>query len=173
MYNRHNLSIMSSRTKNKTVEELMATLLEDMRFSRITRADGDTTLLAILKQQQVTIEQNQKKIKEQQELIEHLWAWAEERDEAKYDGKTPSEADAEAYLNLMYPVEEEEPPKDKDGDLAPVIRGLCPRRWSLLTSGPSTIETSNCMTNMKEKRRVIRFYQRDHVALVTIKKIIK
>ena len=133
MYNRHNLSIMSSRTKNKTVEELMATLLEDMRFSRITRADGDTTLLAILKQQQVTIEQNQKKIKEQQELIEHLCAWAEERDEAKYDGKTPSEADAEAYLNLMYPVEEEEPPKDKDGDLAPVIP------WSL----PSPMESPN------------------------------
>ena len=101
---------MSSRTKNKTVEELMATLIEDMRFNRITRADGDTTLLAILKKLQVTIEQNQKKIKEQQELIEHLWAWAEETDK----GKTPSEADAEAYLNIMYPVEEETFPLNKD-----------------------------------------------------------
>ena len=100
-----------------TTEEIMNTLIEDMRMSRITKADSDGSLVKILKKQQELIEQNQKKIKEQRELIEHLWAWAEERDEAKYEGKTPSEADAEAYLNLMYPIEEEE---QKDNDLAPV-----------------------------------------------------
>lgn len=100
-----------------TTEEIMTTLFEDMRMSRITKADRDDSLVKILKKQQELIEQNQKKIKEHQELIEHLWAWAEERDEARYDEKTPSEADAEAYLNIMYPIKEEEP---KDNDLAPV-----------------------------------------------------
>ena len=97
-----------------TTEEIMNTLIEDMRMSRITKADSDCSLVKILKKQQELIEQNQKKIKEQRELIEHLWAWAEERDEAKYEGKTPSEADAEAYLNLMYPVEEEEKEEEKE-----------------------------------------------------------
>ena len=69
-------------------------------MERISQADKDAVLIAILKKQQETI-------KEQRELIEHLWAWAEERDEAWCEGKTPSEADAEAYLNLMYPIEEE------------------------------------------------------------------
>ena len=55
----------------------------------------------------------QETIKEQRELIEHLWAWAEEKDDEE---KTPSEADAEAYLNIMYPIEE----KQTDNDLAPV-----------------------------------------------------
>ena len=108
---------MSSFINNKTSEELFTTLFDEMRMNRIKKADYDASLLDILKNQQKLIEQNQKKIKEQQELIEHLWAWAEERDEEKYEGKTPSEADAEAYLNLMYPIEEEE---QKNNDLAPV-----------------------------------------------------
>ena len=73
----------SLTSNNKTLEELILTLFEDMRLSRITKADRDKTLLDILKKQQVTIEQNQKKINEQQELIEHLWV-GEERDEEKY-----------------------------------------------------------------------------------------
>jgi len=95
---------MSSFIDNKTSEELITTLFDEMRMNRITKADKDASLLDILKNQQKLIEQNQKKIKEQYELIEHLWAWAEEKDEEK----TPSEADAEAYLNTMYPLEEEE-----------------------------------------------------------------
>ena len=101
---------MASLTQNKSTEELM-TLFDDMRMSRITKADSDASLFKILKKQQEIIEQNQKTIKEQKELIEHLWAWAEERDDEE---KTPSEATAEAYLDIMYPVEEEELPKDKD-----------------------------------------------------------
>ena len=98
----------SLTSNNKTLEELILTLFEDMRLSRITKADRDKTLLDILKKHKENIEQNQKKINEQQELIEHLWAWAEERDEEKYKGMTPSEADAAAYMDIMYPVEEEE-----------------------------------------------------------------
>ena len=100
---------MSSFTQNKSIEELFSLLSESSRMERISQADKDAVLIAILKKQQETI-------KEQKELIEHLWAWAEERDEAWYEGKTPSEADAEAYLNIMYPVEE----KQKDDNLAPV-----------------------------------------------------
>ena len=103
---------MSSFTENKSIEELFSLLSESSRMARISQADKDAVLIAIFKKQQETI-------KEQKELIEHLWAWAEERDEAKYEEKTPSEADAEAYLNIMYPVEEETP-KDKDDELAPV-----------------------------------------------------
>ena len=101
---------MSSFTQNKSIEELFSLLSESSRMERISQADKDAVLIAIFKKQQETIEQ-------QKELIETLWAWAEERDEAKYEGKTPSEADAEEYLNLMYPIEEEE---QKDNDLAPV-----------------------------------------------------
>jgi len=101
---------MSSFTENKSIEELFSLLSESSRMARISQADKDAVLIAIFKKHQETI-------KEQKELIEHLWAWAEERDEAWYEGKTPSEADAEAYLNLMYPIEEEE---QKDNDLAPV-----------------------------------------------------
>ena len=106
---------MSSCAKNKTVEYLLAQLEEYQAVKHLSiDRERRNLVLQILKQQQVTIEQNQKKIKEQQELIEHLWAWAEEMDEAKYLGKTPSEADAEAYLDLMYPVEEETFPLNKD-----------------------------------------------------------
>ena len=101
---------MSSFTQNKSIEELFSLLSESSRMTRISQADKDAVLIAIFKKQQETIEQ-------QKELIETLWAWAEERDEAWYEGKTPSEADAEEYLNLMYPIEEEE---QKDNDLAPV-----------------------------------------------------
>ena len=115
---------MSSFINNKTSEELFTTLFDEMRMNRIKKADYDASLLDILKNQQKLIEQNQKKIKEQQELIEHLWAWAEERDEARYEGKTPSEADAEAYLNLMYPIEEEEKEEEDCWNWAGVAAAL-------------------------------------------------
>ena len=97
---------MSSFTQNKSIEELFSLLSESSRMERISQADKDAVLIAILKKQQQTI-------REQRELIEHLWAWAEEKDDEE---KTPSEADAEAYLNIMYPVEDEQ----KDDNLAPV-----------------------------------------------------
>jgi hypothetical protein len=99
----------------------MDTLFDDMRMSRITKADCDDSLIKILKKQQELIEQNQKKIKEQQELIEHLWAWAEEKDDEE---KTPSEADAEAYLNTMYPLEEEQEKEEHYWDWAGVAAAL-------------------------------------------------
>ena len=97
---------MSSFTQNKSIEELFSLLSESSRMERISQADKDAVLIAIFKKQQETIEQ-------QKELIETLWAWAEEKDDEE---KTPSEADAEAYLNIMYPVEDEQ----KDDNLAPV-----------------------------------------------------
>ncbi len=106
MYNWHTLFIMSSFTQNKSIEELFSLLSESSRMERISQADKDAVLIAIFKKQQETIEQ-------QKELIETLWAWAEEKDDEE---KTPSEADAEAYLNIMYPVEDEQ----KDDNLAPV-----------------------------------------------------
>lgn len=127
---------MSSFIDNKTSEELITTLFDEMRMNRITKADYDASLFDILKNQQKLIEQNQKKIKEQLELIEHLWAWAEERDEAKYEGKTPSEkedywdwAGVAAALQDKYKTEwddttlkqcEGDTLKVKDDELAPV-----------------------------------------------------
>ena len=92
--------------QSKSIEELFSLLSESSRMERISQADKDAVLIAIFKKQQETIEQ-------QKELIETLWAWAEEKDDEE---KTPSEADAEAYLNIMYPVEDEQ----KDDNLAPV-----------------------------------------------------
>ena len=60
----------SLTSNNKNNEELILTLFEDMRLSRITKADRDKTLLDILKKQKENIEQKSKKINEQQELIE-------------------------------------------------------------------------------------------------------
>ena len=56
----------SLTSNNKSVDELFKVLSETSRNSRCSRADRDAVLIAILKQQQETIEQNQKKIKEQQ-----------------------------------------------------------------------------------------------------------
>ena len=65
---------MSSFTQNKSIEELFSLLSESSRMARISQADKDALLIAIFKKQQETI-------KEQKELIEHLWAWAEEKDD--------------------------------------------------------------------------------------------
>jgi len=65
---------MSSFTQNKSIEELFSLLSESSRIARISQADKDALLIAIFKKQQETI-------KEQKELIEHLWAWAEEKDD--------------------------------------------------------------------------------------------
>ena len=65
---------MASFTQNKSIEELFSLLSESSRMARISQADKDALLIAIFKKQQETI-------KEQKELIEHLWAWAEEKDD--------------------------------------------------------------------------------------------
>ena len=65
---------MASLTQNKSIEELFSLLSESSRMARISQADKDAVLIAIFKKQQETI-------KEQKELIEHLWAWAEEKDD--------------------------------------------------------------------------------------------
>ena len=65
---------MSSFTENKSIEELFSLLSESSRMARISQADKDAVLIAIFKKQQETI-------KEQKELIEALWAWAEEKEE--------------------------------------------------------------------------------------------
>lgn len=72
---------MTSLTKNKSIDELFTLLSESSRMERICQADRDAILIAIFKKQQETIEKNQKTIKEQKELIEALWAWAEEKEE--------------------------------------------------------------------------------------------
>jgi len=67
---------MASFTQNKSIEELFSLLSESSRMARISQADKDAVLIAIFKKQQETI-------KEQKELIEALWAWAEEKDDDK------------------------------------------------------------------------------------------
>ena len=87
---------MASFTKNKSIEELFSLLSESSRMTRISQADKDAVLIAIFKKQQETI-------KEQKELIEHLWAWAEEKDDEKPWGVWESLAGYE-----IDPPEEEE-----------------------------------------------------------------
>lgn len=82
---------MSSFTENKSIEELFSLLSESSRMERISQADKDAVLIAIFKKQQETIEQNKKTIKEQKELIEHLWAWAEEKDDEEKVEEEPDE----------------------------------------------------------------------------------
>ena len=75
---------MSSFTQNKSIEELFSLLSESSRMARISQADKDAVLIAIFKKQQETI-------KEQKELIEHLWAWAEEKDDEEKVEAEPDE----------------------------------------------------------------------------------
>jgi len=75
---------MSSFTENKSIEELFSLLSESSRMARISQADKDAVLIAIFKKQQETI-------KEQKELIEHLWAWAEEKDDEEKVEEEPDE----------------------------------------------------------------------------------
>ena len=75
---------MSSFTENKSIEELFSLLSESSRMERISQADKDAVLIAIFKKQQETI-------KEQKELIEHLWAWAEEKDDEEKVEEEPDE----------------------------------------------------------------------------------
>ena len=77
---------MASFTQNKSIEELFSLLSESSRMARISQADKDAVLIAIFKKQQETI-------KEQKELIEHLWAWAEEKDDEE---KVEEDPDATA-----------------------------------------------------------------------------
>tara|TARA_B100000902_G_scaffold386808_1_gene429941 strand:+ start:664 stop:1107 length:444 start_codon:yes stop_codon:yes gene_type:complete len=83
----------SLTSNNKSIDELFKLLSETSRNSRCSRADRDAVLIAILKQQQETIEQNKKTIKEQKELIEHLWAWAEEKDDEEKEKDKYEEED--------------------------------------------------------------------------------
>ena len=75
---------MSSFTENKSIEELFSLLSESSRMARISQADKDAVLIAIFKKQQETI-------KEQKELIENLWAWAEEKDDEEKVEEEPDE----------------------------------------------------------------------------------
>ena len=75
---------MASFTENKSIEELFSLLSESSRMARISQADKDAVLIAIFKKQQKTI-------KEQKELIEHLWAWAEEKDDEEKVEEEPVE----------------------------------------------------------------------------------
>jgi hypothetical protein len=87
---------MTSLTKNKSIDELFTLLSESSRMERICQADRDAILIAIFRKQQETIEKNQKTIKEQKELIENLWAWAEEKDEQMF----PQYSDEDEELRL-------------------------------------------------------------------------
>ena len=75
---------MASFTQNKTIEELFSLLSESSRMTRISQADKDAVLIAIFKKQQETIEQ-------QKELIETLWAWAEEKDDEEKVEEEPDD----------------------------------------------------------------------------------
>ena len=75
---------MASFTQNKSIEELFSLLSESSRMTRISQADKDAVLIAIFKKQQETIEQ-------QKELIETLWAWAEEKDDEEKVEEEPDE----------------------------------------------------------------------------------
>ena len=75
---------MSSFTQNKSIEELFSLLSESSRMARISQADKDAVLIAIFKKQQETI-------KEQKELIEHLWAWAEQKDDEEKVEQEPDD----------------------------------------------------------------------------------
>ena len=94
---------MSSFTENKSIEELFSLLSESSRMARISQADKDVVLIAIFKKQQETI-------KEQKELIEHLWAWAEEKDDEKPWGVW----EALAGYEIDPPEEEEKVEEDSD-----------------------------------------------------------
>ena len=105
----------SLTSNNKSIGELFKLLSETSRNSRCSRADRDAVLIAILKQQQETIEQNKKTIKEQKELIEHLWAWAEEKDD--------EEKEKDEFVNLYAELrkiqkakEDEDEGEEKDGE---------------------------------------------------------
>ena len=75
---------MASLTQNKSIEELFSLLSESSRMARISQADKDAVLIAIFKKQQETI-------KEQKELIEHLWAWAEQKDDEEKVEQEPDD----------------------------------------------------------------------------------
>ena len=94
-----------------------------MRLSRITKADRDKTLLDILKKQKENIEQNQKKSMNNKNLL-NIYGLGRKKDEEKYYGMTPSEADAAAYMDIMYPVEEEEKEEEDYWDWAGVAAAL-------------------------------------------------
>lgn len=86
---------MASLTQNKSIEELIERFRVEGPSSGSTLLWGKPyrtvkVLITILKKLQETSEQNKKTIKEQKELIEHLWAWAEEKDDGeKPDGEKP------------------------------------------------------------------------------------
>ncbi len=75
---------MASLTQNKSIEELFSLLSESSRMARISQADKDAVLIAIFKKQKETI-------KEQKELIEHLWAWAEQKDDEEKVEQEPDD----------------------------------------------------------------------------------
>ena len=117
---------MSSLTQNKTNElmrelsvELQATVksIHNFKSSKNPRgSDGRIYQLInlsinnkfgyiynILQQQQETIKKNQKTIEEQKEVIEHLWAWAEEKESAEMSEKDDYEYDDNETVSIMTP----------------------------------------------------------------------
>ena len=101
----------SLTSNNKSIDELFKLLSETSRAarapssSRCSRADRDAVLIAILKQQQETIEQNKKTIKEQKELIEALWAWAEEKEEESVCSDGEESQSVAQYLDVEHGYE--------------------------------------------------------------------
>ena len=89
---------MSSFTQNKSIEELFSLLSESSRMARISQADKDAVLIAIFKKQQETI-------KEQKELIEALWAWAEEKEEESVCSDGEESQSVAQYLDVEHGYE--------------------------------------------------------------------
>ena len=89
---------MASFTQNKSIEELFSLLSESSRMARISQADKDAVLIAIFKKQQETI-------KEQKELIEALWAWAEEKEEESVCSDGEESQSVAQYLDVEHGYE--------------------------------------------------------------------
>ena len=112
----------SLTSNNKSIDELFKLLGETSRNSRLpgprraSRADRDAVLIAILKQQQETIEQNKKTIKEQKELIEHLWAWAEEKDDEEKELQLRAAHELAQQMDAKYAEEDEGEEKEGEDD---------------------------------------------------------
>ena len=117
---------MSSLVQNKTNElmrelsvELQATVKSIHNFKSSKNPRGSDGMIyqqinlsinnkfgyvyKILQQQQETIKQNQKTIEEQKEVIEHLWAWAEEKESAEMSEIDDYEYDDNEAVSIMTP----------------------------------------------------------------------
>lgn len=118
---------MSSLTQNKKTDKLMRELsvelqatvksIHKFKSSKNPRgSDGRIYQLInlsinnkfgyiynILQQQQETIKKNQKTIEEQKKVIEHLWAWAEEKESGKMSENDDYKYDDNEAVSIMTP----------------------------------------------------------------------